>query len=143
MRWMTALVIGLSVLSVAGCPLGREATVAQLRADNPRVQCDTIAQVARDNDKTMVPELIDLMDSPDEGVRFVADAGLHRLTGKSFGRPCEKDPEKRAASVKQWRQWWETEGRAASGVPAPKNEVKTPASTKQTTSTGPSKERGS
>ena len=88
----------------AGCAC-RELTLERLRTDNPRVQAATIAEVARAGDPSMVPELINLLESQDEGVRFMAAAGLHQLTGQNFGCQFAK-PGERQALVAKWRQWW-------------------------------------
>jgi HEAT repeat protein len=101
-----AIGIFLVILSAlaAGCA-SRERTLERLRTDNPRVQAATIAEVARAGDPSMVPELINLLDAQDEGVRFMAAAGLHRLTGQNFGCQFAK-PGERQALVAKWRQWW-------------------------------------
>ena len=94
---------------VAGC-LSREETVKRLRTDNPRVQAATVARVVRDGDASMTGELIDLLESEDEGVRFMAATGLHKLTGTDRGFHFAK-PEERQKIVVEWRRWWQ----AASG----------------------------
>ena len=88
---------------VAGC-MTREARLEQLRTDDPRVQVAAIAETVRAGDRSMVPELINLLDAKDEGVRFMAAAGLHRLTGQDFN--CRSDkPEDRQAFIAKWRKW--------------------------------------
>ena len=103
--WIAVLLAGLA----GGCALGREATLQRLRTDNPRVQTEAIADVVRDNDRSMTGELIDLLESQDEGVRFMAAAGLRRLTGKDLGFQ-RADAEKRKAIVAEYRAWWAQEG---------------------------------
>jgi hypothetical protein len=110
------LVLVLAALA-AGCAANSAGTVARLRTDNPRVQVATIAEVARANDRTMVGELFSLLESEDEGVRFMAAAALHQMTGKDFGFHRANGPEERAAVAAQWREWWEREGRPACGAP--------------------------
>jgi len=105
----------LSVLA-AGC-LDREAAVKRLRTDDPRIQAATIARIVRENDATMAGELIDLLESEDEGVRFMAATGLHKLTGTDRGFHFANQ-EKRKQIVAEWRSWWQ----AAGGAPAPANE---------------------
>lgn len=107
-RTIAVAVVVFSTLA-AGCGPSREETLKQLRTDNPRVQTDTIARVALAGDKSMAGELFNLLDSEDDGVRFMAAVGLHRLTGRSSGIIFITEPEKRAACVKEWRQWWEAE----------------------------------
>jgi len=103
------LAVALAGILVAGCVGDREATVRRLREDNPRTQVATIAQVARAGDRTFVPELLNLLESEDEGVRFLAASALHKLTGKNLGFHFANTPEERARIVAEWRAWWEEE----------------------------------
>jgi HEAT repeat protein len=89
----------------------REARLEQLRTDNPRVQAAAVAETVRAGDRSMVPELINLLDSQDEGVRFMAATGLHQLTGQDFGAHFAR-PEDRQAMVAKWRKWWEEQPQA-------------------------------
>jgi hypothetical protein len=91
----------------AGC-YSHEAAVSRLREDNPPVQVETIAEVVRAGDKAAVGDMIDLLDSKDEGVRFMAAAGLHQLTGRST-RDHLRNEEERKATVAHWHRWWETQ----------------------------------
>jgi hypothetical protein len=112
------LAVALAGILVAGCVGDREAVVRRLREDDPRTQVATIAQVVRAGDRTFVPELIDLLESEDEGVRFMAASALHKLTGKDLGFHFANTPAERARIVAEWRTWWEDEGRATCGAPA-------------------------
>jgi len=103
------LAVALAGILVAGCVGDREAVVRRLREDNPRTQVDTIYQVVRAGDRTMVPELFALLESEDEGVRFMAASALHKLTGKDLGFHFANTPAKRARIVGEWRAWWEEE----------------------------------
>ena len=124
MRTFSIITVLLAV-ALSGCAAGRQDVISRLRTDNPRVQTATIAEVVRSGDKTMAGELIDLLDSPDDGVRFMAAAGLHRLTGREVDRRIA-NPDKRPAIVAAWRQWWEHEGRAAVSAPASTKEAQKP-----------------
>jgi HEAT repeat protein len=117
-RVLAILAVALSACA-AGC-YSHDAAVSRLREDDPRVQTATIAEVVRAGDKAAIGELIDLLGTRDEGVRFMAAAGLHQLTGRKCRDHFAND-EERKATVAQWRQWWETEGRAACGVKAPES----------------------
>ncbi len=96
------------VLAVFALGCGREATLRQLRDDNPRVQTSAIARVAREGDRSMTGELIRLLDSDDEAVRFMAASALHKMTGRETNFHFAK-PEERQRIVAEWRQWWEKE----------------------------------
>jgi len=97
----------------AGC-LDREAAIKQLRTDDPRAQAATIARIVRANDATLAGELIELLESEDEGVRFMAATGLHKLTGTDRGFHFAT-PEERKKIIAGWRAWWS----AAAGGPTP------------------------
>ena len=116
------LAVALAGILVAGCVGDREAVVRRLREDNPRVQVDAIYQVVRADDRTMVPELINLLESEDEGVRFLAASALHKLTGKDLGFHFANTPEERARIIGQWRAWWEDQKAQRGTGERPQNE---------------------
>ena len=103
------LAVALAGILVAGCVGDREAVVRQLREDGPRTQVAAIARVARSGDRTMAGELVNLLESEDEGVRFMAASALHKLTGKDLGFHFANTPAERARIVAEWRAWWEDE----------------------------------
>lgn len=104
--------IGLIAVAVSALAMGcldREVAVKRLHADNPRVQAATIAWVVREGDRSMAGELIELLKSDDEGVRFMAAAGLHQLTGRQTNFHFAKEDE-RQRIIAEWLQWWQAEG---------------------------------
>jgi len=103
------LAVALVGILFAGCVGDREAVVRRLREDNPRTQVATIAQVARSGDRTMAGELVNLLESEDEGVRFMAASALHKLTGKDLGFHFANTPAERARIVAEWRAWWKAQ----------------------------------
>ncbi len=105
-------------LALAGCMPDRQTTLRRLHEDNPRVQSATIAQVVRAGDRTMTPELITLLESEDEGVRFVAASALHKLSGRDFGFHRARTPAERQRIINQWRAWWQSESGAAAPADA-------------------------
>jgi len=117
-------VVGVCVLA-AGC-VSRQEMVNRLRSDNPRSQTAAIARVVRQRDASLAGELVRLLESEDEGVRFMAAAGLHRLTGIDRGFHFA-GPERRQAIIAEWRRWWETE----SGEPAPEVKPSEPGKAEQ------------
>jgi len=104
MHQKTAVALAVSILA-AGC-LDHEAAVRQLRTDNPRMQTATIARIVQADDATLAGELIELLESEDEGVRFMAAAALHKLTHTDRGFHFAT-PEEREKIVAAWRTWWE------------------------------------
>jgi len=106
---------------VVGC-LSDEEAVKVLRKDQPRQQAAMMARIAREGKVSLAGELIRLLEAEDEGVRFMAAASLHRLTGIDRGFHFAKG-EKRRAIVAEWRRWYETE----TGKPAPELKPEEPA----------------
>ena len=104
MRYAGGVCAAVLTVLAAGC-MTREARLEQLRTDDPPAQASAIAETVRAGDRSMVPELINLLDAKDEGVRFMAAAGLHQLTGQDFN--CRSDKaEDRQAVIAKWRKWW-------------------------------------
>ncbi len=55
--------------------------------------------------RSAVAALVDRLEDEDEGVRFYAIAGLHRLTGERLGfQPCAS-AARRAHAVERWREY--------------------------------------
>jgi hypothetical protein len=103
MHQKTVVALAVSILA-AGC-VRHDAAVKQLRADNPRMQTAMIARIVQANDATLAGELIELLESEDEGVRFMAATALHKLTATDRGFHFAS-PEERKKIVAAWRAWW-------------------------------------
>ena len=54
----------------------------------------------------LVPDLIELVGHRFQEVRYQAEYGLLRITGKSFGDCTYGDSETRAHALAAWRRWW-------------------------------------
>lgn len=127
MRGLVALT--LAALAVVGCVYDRKGALVRLREDNPRVQTSAIHEVEAAGDRTMIPELLDLLGSEDEGVRFMAAAALHQMTGQDFGFQFAKEAD-RPRVIAKWRRWWEaeagpsTEGGAPTSPETPQSKAK-------------------
>mgnify|MGYP006292842071 CR=1 FL=1 len=111
--------IALATCMMVACALGggclsEEEARRSLRKDDPRNQAAMIARIARENKTSMTGDLIRLLDAEDEGVRFMAAAALHKVTGIDRGIHFAEG-EKRKAVVAEWHRWYETE----TGDPVP------------------------
>ena len=54
-----------------------------------------------------VPELIELLDDTDREVRQATHLALRTVSGGAdYGPSADATPEQRAASIRQWREWW-------------------------------------
>jgi len=106
---------------VVGC-LSDEEAVKCLRKDHPRQQAAMMARIAREGKGSLAGELIRLLEDEDEGVRFMAAASLHKLTGIDRGFHFA-EAEKRQAIVAEWHRWYEAE----TGEPVPELKQDAPA----------------
>ncbi|MFO8012608.1 MAG: hypothetical protein R6X20_04790, partial [Phycisphaerae bacterium] len=107
--------------ALAGGCLSEEAARRTLRKDDPRMQAAMIARIAREKKTSMTDDLIRLLDSEDEGVRFMAATALHRVTGIDRGFHFA-DEDERKAIIEAWHRWYEDE----TGHPVPELEPEPP-----------------
>ena len=105
----TGLLALLLAALTAGCATGRENLCRRLYTDNPRVQVAAIAEVIRTGDRQMAGMLVPLLDSDDEGVRFLAATGVHRLAGDCLDF-CYPELGKRRATAARLRARGEQDG---------------------------------
>ncbi len=59
-----------------------------------------------DGDAAVVDELLKLLVSDEEDDRYVAAKALRGLTAEKFGYEYDDDPQRRAAAIERWKQWW-------------------------------------
>lgn len=73
----------------------------------PEARIDAILEVAREEDRTKVRELVEALDSDDPAVRMVAIRTLERLTGETRGYEHSDPPWRRREAVARWEAWAE------------------------------------
>jgi hypothetical protein len=119
-----ASLVGLAVLA-AGCGGTSRRLVRvdrDLVAPGATERAQAVAVVGRQHDLSRVPDLIEMLDDPDPGVRLLAGATLRDLTGRDSGYEAWAPPEQRRAQVLDWRRWWSARGPDAppvEGTPPP------------------------
>jgi hypothetical protein len=86
-----------------------------LRDPNPAVRQKAAREAGARGDERFVPELIELLDDPDPGVRLTAHGALERLTGRRPASRPYDEPARRREEVESWRAWY-----TARGVGAPR-----------------------
>jgi HEAT repeat protein len=98
-------------LVLAGCgdPLDRQVGLADLENPNPTVRIMAIKWAGENKIKAAVPRLVDTLEDEDPAVRFYAIEGLRRITGTDNGYDYKTSARERAASVKRWREFLNTE----------------------------------
>jgi len=75
-------------------------------------------------DKDAVGMLIRLLKHVNPSVRYSAEYGLRRVTGKAFGYNAHADAKDRKAAAEKWQAWWKANaatfafGRGAASRPA-------------------------
>lgn len=92
--------IGLAV--GAGCG----GTRASFDADDPASQLAALEQAVEANDRSKIPEMIELLDSDDPAVRMFAILGLERLTGETHGYDFAAPEPERDAATERWVAWY-------------------------------------
>jgi hypothetical protein len=63
-----------------------------------------IEGAARSGDRTAVRDIVQLLDSDDPAVRWMAISALQRLTGETFGYRHYDSPAQRREAIARWAQ---------------------------------------
>lgn len=75
--------------------------------EDPRSKIPAIKRAVREQDRSVVRQLVADLESDDPAVRFYAIKGLHELTGQDFGYRYYADEAERDPALQRWRQWLE------------------------------------
>jgi hypothetical protein len=90
-------------------------TAATLRSrlDDPRPELRRASALAwaMKDDRAAIPELIALLEDPEDLVVRAARAGLKSLTEQDFGPARDATPAERARAVADWKAWWNKQPR--------------------------------
>lgn len=95
------------IVGLAG-GLGNEAAedLIRLLADrDDRVRCRAARELANLGNRAGLKTLAELLESDDQDVRAEAGWILQAATGQQFGFLAYDEPERRAATVRAWRDW--------------------------------------
>jgi HEAT repeat protein len=79
---------------------------AYLQDDDPELRAAAARACAMKEEKAVAPELITLLDDPDDRARGAAHAALRDLAGQDLGPKAGASPEERRAAADRWRAWW-------------------------------------
>jgi hypothetical protein len=114
-------VLVLAAASAGGCGSTRPVVRAETGLKDPQIvrRMEALREVDRTKDRSLTPEVIELLDDEDPGVRLMAGAVLKDLTGHESGYEAHAGPVQREQQVRAWRAWWEREGRPVAQAPAP------------------------
>jgi hypothetical protein len=96
----TVVIAFLAVL--AGC--GPPATEGGFDGANSAARMYAIEHAARSGDRTAVRDIVQLLDSDDPAVRWLAIAALERLTGETYGYRHYDSTMQRRDAIARWVQ---------------------------------------
>jgi len=96
----------LITLMLAGCgPFDRKFGLSDLESPDTRVRIMAIKWAGDNKISPAVPELVDFLQNEDKSVCFYAIEALRRITGTDHGYDYKAAPHIRAAAVKRWREF--------------------------------------
>jgi hypothetical protein len=72
---------------------------------DPQVRIAGIQQAAARNDRSVLPQLVDCLDSDDPAVRLFAIRALEKFAGERLGYEYYLDEERRKPALARWREW--------------------------------------
>jgi hypothetical protein len=74
--------------------------------ENVEVRRAAALACAMKEDRSLIPDLIGLLEDRESRVERAAYASLKALTDEDFGPSPNADVERRSQSVARWREWW-------------------------------------
>jgi hypothetical protein len=96
----------LITLMLAGCgPFDRKFGLSDLESPDTGVRIMAIKWAGDNKISPAVPQLVDFLQNEDKPVRFYAIEALRRITGTDHGYDYKSAPHIRAAAVKRWREF--------------------------------------
>ena len=90
----------LILLLGAGCI---DRTPASVTDSDPARRVPLIIAATQAGDRSIIPALIDGLDSADPAIRFYSHNGLRRMTQRDFGYNWRLDEPDRREAVRLWR----------------------------------------
>jgi hypothetical protein len=76
---------------------------------DPAVKIPEIRRAVDEDDRSVLPQLIEDLDSPDPAIRLYAIEGLRRLTGETFGYDwIDPDRSTRQEPIERWKQYMQS-----------------------------------
>jgi hypothetical protein len=104
---------------VSGCAVSRGGNT--LESEDPSRTVPAMVAAGESRDVRSVPRLVELLESPDAGIRFYAIQSLERITGESKGYHYYDPEPTRAGAVAAWRadRRWFPHPTTTATAPAP------------------------
>ena len=73
--------------------------------EDPGIKIPAIKKAVREKDKSVIPRLIEELNSDDPAVRFYAIEALEELTGQTFEYQYFQDEDGRKPAIERWKKW--------------------------------------
>jgi len=86
--------------------LAAACTRASFDDPDPASQLAALERAIEANDRSKIPEMIELLDSDDPAVRLFAILGLERMTGETHGYDFAAPEAERHAATERWVAWY-------------------------------------
>ena len=106
-RRVVMCLMACAVAAASGC--AGPTLESRLACGDPRIRSAAVYELATVGGAEADVRLIHLLADEDEGVRFLAAAGLHRRTGRSFDFQAQGGLRARAAAIRRWAAWYVAE----------------------------------
>jgi hypothetical protein len=78
----------------------------KLKDENLEVRRAAALACAMKEDRSLIPDLINLLEDRESRVERAAYASLRALTDEDFGPTPNASEERRLRSIERWREWW-------------------------------------
>lgn len=88
------------MLALASC--GQSMTEGGFGSAVPAARIDAAEKAARENNRSAIPQLVELLASDDAAVRFAAIGALQRMTGETYGYRAQDTAANRRKSIDEW-----------------------------------------
>jgi len=74
--------------------------------EDAEVRQAAVAAAGLKKDKALIPDVLKLLEDPDQAVAQAARSTLKLLTGRDFGPAVNASPQDRSIAIGQWYGWW-------------------------------------
>jgi hypothetical protein len=78
----------------------------KLREDSSEIRRAAALACAMKDEKSLIPDLIGLLEDSEARVERAAYASLKALTSEDFGPAANANEDRRSRSISRWREWW-------------------------------------
>ena len=97
------------LLALAACLAACSSPAQQtgFDADDPSARTRALRQAVASNDRSKIPDIIEMLDSPDPAHRLLAIGALERMTDQTFDYDYAAPEYERDQAIRRWIEWWQ------------------------------------